>query len=137
MHIAENANTRLPGYTDSTQFVGQNWKSMDPGLGFILGQQPDTNWLNQAAKKGLISSNSALNDLFQQTYNQNITISAQLQPIKNLNISVSFNTTFNKNYSEQFKDTTGTGFHFGHLTPYTGGSFTMSFSAINTLFKTV
>jgi cell surface protein SprA len=131
---AENANTRLPGYLDSTQFVGQDWRSMNPGLGFILGQQPDTTWLNNAAAKGLISKDSNLNDIFQQSYNQNITLSAQIQPVKNFHINLSFNTTFNKNYSEQFKDTTGTGDHFGHLTPTAGGSFNMSYTALKTFF---
>jgi cell surface protein SprA len=131
---AENANTRLPGYMDSTQLLGQDFKSMNPGLGFILGHQPDTNWLNNAAAKGLISKDSNLSDIFQQSYNQNITISAQLQPVKDLHINLSFNTTFNKNYSEQFKDTTGTGDHFGHLTPTAGGSFNMSFMALKTFF---
>jgi cell surface protein SprA len=131
---AENANTRLPGYMDSTQFLGQDFRSMNPGLGFILGQQPDTNWLNNAAAKGLISKDSNQSDIFQQSYNQNITVSAQIQPVRDLHINLSFNTTFNKNYSEQFKDTTGTGNHFGHLTPTAGGSFNMSYMALKTFF---
>ena len=49
--ISETGNTRLPGYTDSTQFLGQNFKSMAPGFDFIMGKQPDTNWLNKKAGK--------------------------------------------------------------------------------------
>ena len=45
--ISELGNTRLPGYTDSTQALGQNFKSMEPGFDFILGRQPDT--MNRAA----------------------------------------------------------------------------------------
>ncbi|HTB52488.1 MAG TPA: cell surface protein SprA [Ferruginibacter sp.] len=132
--FSENANTRLPGYTDSTQFVGQNWHSMEPGLGFILGAQPDTNWLNNAAKKGLISRDSTVSDLFQQTYNQRLSISAQVQPIKDFTINLSFSKTLNKNYSELFKDTTGTGNNFGHLSPYGGGGYDISYTSFKTLF---
>src|SRR6202034_2213522 len=102
----------------------------------ILGAQPDSNWLNNAAKKGLISRDSTFNDLFQQTYNQRLTLSAQLQPIKDFTVTISFSKTLNKNYSELFKDTTGTGNNFGHLSPYAGGSYDISFSSYKTLFVT-
>ena len=132
--FSENANTRLPGYMDSTQVLGQNWRSMEPGLPFILGAQPDSNWLNNAAKKGLISRDSSFNDLFQQAYNQRLTLSAQLQPIKDFTITISFSKTLNKNYTELFADTTGTGNNFGHLSPYAGGSYDISFTTYKTLF---
>ena len=132
--FSENANTRLPGYMDSTQVLGQNWRSMEPGLGFILGQQPDTNWLNNASKKGLISKDSTFSDIFQQTYNQRLSISAQIQPVKDFTINISFSKTLNKNYSELFKDTTGTGNNFGHLSPYGGGGYDISYTSFKTLF---
>jgi cell surface protein SprA len=131
---SDNANTRLPGYTDSTRFVGQDWNSMEPGLGFILGQQPDQAWLDRAAAKGLISKDSTLSDLFQQAYNQRLTLTAQLQPVKDLNITLSASKSFNKNYSELFKDTTGTGNDFAHLSPYAGGGFDVSYTSYKTLF---
>jgi hypothetical protein len=53
---------------DSTQFIGQNWRSMQPGMDFIFGKQPDTNWLNDAGRKGLISKDT----LFNSILNQNI-----------------------------------------------------------------
>src|SRR5690606_24867377 len=105
--VSENANTRLPGYMDSTRFIGQNWNSMQPGFGFILGAQPDTNWLNRAASKKLISTDSFFNSLFMQNYDQRIAISAQVEPVRDLTISLNVNKTFNKTYSELFKDTTG------------------------------
>jgi cell surface protein SprA len=44
------------------------------------------------------------------------------------------NKTFNKNYSELFKDTTGTGKQFSHLSPYGGGGFDVSYISYKTLF---
>lgn len=138
--ISENANTRLPGYMDSTQYVGQNFKSMEPGFDFILGRQPDTNWLNRAAQRGLISKDSSFNSLFQQSFDQTITLTAQLEPVRDLNITLNMRKTFNKNYSETFRfiDTTaggtGTNKQFYHLNPYAGGGFDITYVAYKTLF---
>ena len=53
---------------------------MAPGFDFILGKQPDTNWLNSAAKRGLITRDSTFNDLFVQNFDQRIT------PLRNWNL---------------------------------------------------
>lgn len=135
--LSENANTRLPGYTDSTKYVGQNWKSGAPGVDFLLGRQPDTNWLNKAATKGWITRDSNFNSLFVQNFDQRLTVSAQLEPVRDLNITLSMSKTFNKNYSETFRyvDTSG-GLNktFQHLNPYAGGGFDVSYIAFKTLF---
>ena len=133
--VSNISNTRLPGYTDSTRFLGQNFKSMAPGFDFILGKQPDSNWLNNAAAKGLITRDSLFSDLFVQNYDQKIAISAQLEPVKDLTIDVNIGKSFSKNYTETFKDTTGSGNNFGHLSPYTSGSFNVTYIALNTLFE--
>ncbi len=135
--VSENANTRLPGYADSTKYLGQNWKSMAPGVDFLLGRQPDTGWLNNAAAKGLITKDTTFNSLFTQNFNQSITLTAQLEPVRDLTISINLRKTFNKNYSETFRyaDTSGgSNFKFGHLNPYAGGGFDVSYIAYKTLF---
>ena len=132
--LSENGNTRLPGYMDSTQAIGRNWQSMQPGLDYVLGRQPDLAWLNNAAKKGLITKDSNFSTLFQQSFDQRILLTAQIEPIRDLTISLNLNKTFSKNYSELFKDTTGTGNNFGHLSPYAGGSFDISYISYKTLF---
>ncbi|MCY7293108.1 MAG: cell surface protein SprA, partial [Ferruginibacter sp.] len=133
----EVASTRLPGYTDSTQYLGQNFKSMAPGFDFILGKQVDSNWLNRKAANGLITKDSSFNYLFQQNYDQTLTASATLEPVRDLNITVNIKKTFSKNYSETFRfiDTTGgTNQKFMHLTPYSTGGFDVSYIAFKTLF---
>ena len=117
----EIASTRLPGYTDSTQYLGQNFRSMAPGFDFILGKQVDSNWLNRKAAQGLITKDSTFNYLFQQNYDQTLTASATLEPVRDLNITVNIKKTFSKNYSETFRfiDTTGgNNRKFMHLTPF-------------------
>ncbi len=138
--ISENAHTRLPGYTDSTKLLGQNWSSLAPGFDFIIGRQPDTTWLNNASKKGLITKDTSFNNIFTQNFNQNITLSAQLEPVKDLVITLNLKKTFNKNYSETFRftDTTGgTNYQFGHYNPYGGGGFDVSYISFKTLFDKI
>ena len=135
--ISENAHTRLPGYNDSSKYVGQNFKSMAPGIDFILGQQPDTAWMNASARKGLITQDTTFNSIFMQSFDQRITFSAQLEPIRDLNITLNLSKTFNKNYSETFRfiDTSGgANRNFTHLNPYAGGGFDISYIAFKTLF---
>ena len=133
----ETGSTRLPGYTDSTQYLGQNFKSMAPGFDFILGRQVDSNWLNRKAARGLITKDSTFNYLFQQNFDQTFTASATLEPVRDLNITVNIKKTFSKNYSETFRfiDTTGgNNQKFMHLTPYSTGGFDVSYIAFKTLF---
>lgn len=135
--LSENAHTRLPGYTDSTKYVGQNWKSMAPGVDFILGRQPDTAWLNRASAKGLITRDTTFNSVFTQSFDQRLTLSAQLEPVRDLTITLNLSKTFNKNYSETYRfiDTSGgTNHKYNHLNPYTGGGFDISYIAFKTLF---
>jgi cell surface protein SprA len=132
--VAQVSNTRLPGYTDSTKMLGEDFRSMAPGFGFIMGKQPDSNWLNNAAKRGLITKDSLFNDLFMQSFDQKINVSAQLEPVRDLTIDLNIGKTFTKNYSETFKDTTGTGDHFSHLSPYINGGFNVTYISFNTLF---
>jgi cell surface protein SprA len=69
-----------------------------------------------------------------QSFNQKIAISAQLEPVRDFTIDINIGKTFTKNYSETFKDTTGTGNHFSHLSPYINGGFNVTYIAFNTLF---
>ena len=137
LSYGEIANTRLPGYTDSTQYIGQNFKSMQPGFDFILGYQPDTSWLNKKAGQGVVTKDTNFNSLFQQRYDQRLTLSATLEPVRDLNITINVSKTFNKTFSETFRfiDTTG-GFNrsFQHLNPYTNGGFDVSYIAFKTMF---
>ncbi len=130
----ENASATIYGYTDSTRILGMNFRSMAPGLGFIFGGQPDTNFVNTIARKGWLTSDSLFNFQNVQDYTQKLTINATLQPIRDLNIDLTLEKSFGKNYRELYKDTTGTGNSFARLAPYTAGSFSVSWITFKTLF---
>jgi len=134
INYSENYHSRIPGYMDSTQFLGQNWRSMQPGMDYVFGRQPDTNWLNQKAAKGLISRDSTFNTLFRQNFEQHFNFTAQLEPVRELRIDISLSKTFTKEYTELFKDSSNTGLQQQHLSPYANGGFSVSYIAFNSLF---
>ncbi|TKK69421.1 cell surface protein SprA [Ilyomonas limi] len=134
VNYSENYYSRVPGYTDSTRLLGQNFNTMQPGLDYVFGRQPDTSWLNQKAREGVITKSDSFNILFRQTYEQRLSITASLEPIPELNIDINLERSFSKDYSELFKDTTGTGANFGHLSPYASGGFSVSYISFQTLF---
>ena len=128
------ATTSLAGYTDSAKILGMNWRTMAPGLDFILGRQPDTNYINNFAKKGFFTHNPLLNNLNRQDFNQTFKINAQLIPARDLTIDLNVDKTFGKTYSELFKDTVGNG-SLVRLSPYSSGSFSVSYISFQTLFE--
>src|SRR5690606_19654510 len=113
----ENATTRLPGYLDSVVFLGQNWNTFKPGLGFAFGWQPTTAWLDRIGHKGWITHDSLLNIQFQQQFVQTLEAQASLEPIPDLRIDLNLSKSFSKSHTELFKDTTGSA-GFAHLNPY-------------------
>ncbi|WP_225975470.1 T9SS outer membrane translocon Sov/SprA [Panacibacter ginsenosidivorans] len=135
INYSANFNSRIPGYTDSTKILGQNWKSMQPGLDYVFGKQPDSAWLNDKARKGYITRDSTFNLLFAQDYEQRFSLTAQLEPFREFTIDINMDKTFTKNFTELFKDTTGAGSKFAHLSPLAGGGFSVSYISFQTLFK--
>ncbi len=134
INYGENFRSRLPGYMDSTNFIGQNFKSMAPGLDYVFGKQPDDVWIEQKIAKGLLSRDSTFNFMYRQSFEQRLNITAQLEPIRELLIDINLDKTFTKDYTTLIKDTTGSGNHFGLLNPLYSGGFSVSYIAFNTLF---
>ena len=129
----EDLGTLLPGYLDSTKVLGMNLRSGNPGWKYIFGYQPDTNAINRLGAKGLWTRSAIFNQLIQQRYNQRISATAQIAPFRDLNIDIIVDRTFDKNYSELYKDTTGTS-GLSRFNPYATGSFSMSYISYQTLF---
>jgi len=139
VNYSENYNSRVPGYMDSTKFLGQDLSSMQPGWDYIFGRQPDTAWLNKKAAQGLFTHDSTFNSLYTQNFEQKLSFNTIVQPIRDLKIDISFTKSFNKNYTELFKDTlfSNNTNYKEHLNPYASGGFSISFLSIGTLFETI
>ncbi len=134
INYSENSSSTINGYLDSTQLLGMDLKTGEPGLGYIFGKQPGRGFVDHLAQKGLITHDTTLNFQNLQAFNQKLSITAQIQPVRDLSIDLSFDKNFGKTYSELFKDTIGNG-SYAHLNPYTGGTFSVSFISIKTLFE--
>lgn len=136
VNVSENAGTTLPGYLDSTRYMGLNDRSWAPGLDFIYGYQPDRPWLERQAREGRLSRDSLFNSQFQQQYSQTLNLVTTLEPIKDFRVDVTVTQTYSKSLSELFKDTTfgGTG-DFTHNNIFETGSFTVSYIGLGTFFK--
>lgn len=135
---ASTGNTNIAGYLDSTRALGMNWRNMAPGADFVLGRQPDTNYINNFARKGFLTRNTLLNQLNRQDFNQTLNLNAQLIPLRDLTIDVTLQKTFGKTYSELFKDTLNIpGSQFVRLSPYASGSFRVSYISFQTLFTKI
>ena len=130
---SENYRSRVPGYMDSVQAMGQNWSSMAPGLDYVFGKQPDTNWLNRKGQAGLLSRDSTFNLLFRQNLEQRLGINALIEPVRDLRIEVNLEKSFTKEYTELFKDTSGRA-GLSHLGPLASGGFSISYISFGTLF---
>jgi cell surface protein SprA len=137
IQYSESASATIYGYTDSTKILGMNFRSMGPGLGFIFGKQPDTSFVTTMANKGWLSSDPDFNYQNRQDYSQRLNVTAQLSPFRDLIIDLNLDKAFGKNYTELYKDTTGTGLHFAKLSPYSAGSFSISYISYQTLFEKV
>ncbi len=133
VNYTQTAGTILPGYMDSTRFMGINNFTGAPGANFMYGYQPDGTWLSQKASEGRLTKDSLFNSQFQQNYSQNLSGTATLQPFRDFRIDLSLTKTFSKSHSELYKDT-GTGV-YNHLNPYENGSFSISYIAVKTIFK--
>ncbi|MCX6209147.1 MAG: cell surface protein SprA [Bacteroidetes bacterium] len=136
INYTEGYKSRVPGWMDSTQVFGQNFKSMEPGLDYVFGKQPDAKWLERKAAQGLFTRDSNFNLFFSQKFEQKLSLTAQLEPIKELTIDVTLDKTFSKDYQELYKDTlfNNTSNAKTHLNPSAMGGFSVSFVSFNTLF---
>ncbi len=136
VNYSANYHSRVPGYMDSTQILGENFKSNQPGLDYVFGRQPDTSWLNQKAAMGVISRDSSFNDFYRQNFQQTLNLTAQLEPIREFTIDVNLDKSFSKEYSELFKDTLNNNLGTKqHLSPYASGGFSVSYISFGTLFR--
>ena len=128
-NYTQTGGTILPGYLDSTRFMGLNNYSGAPGFNFVYGYQPNYSWLAKQAAAGRLTTDSLFNAQFQQTYSRNINATATLQPAKDFRIDLSLQQTFSKTHSELYADTGGSG-GFNHFNPYETGSFNISYVAL-------
>jgi cell surface protein SprA len=144
----ETYGTVVPGYLPGSKLLGMNnFKS--PGWDFIAGLQPNirqedyytpNDWLYN--NWNWITGDQLLNQPVTQTYQQSIDGKLTLEPFSDFRIDVEASRSKSKNHSEYFRRNEilvdpDQRFQeeFEHLIPRDVGSYTISYSALKTLFN--
>ena len=110
---------------------------MQPGFDYAFGYQPNANWLATKARQGLLSKDSLFNDFFRLNYSQKIDAGVLLEPIRGLNVEITLQKTFSKDFQTIFKDTLNGRGTFNALNPLASGGFSVSYVSVQTLFSSV
>lgn len=127
-----NESTSLPGFAPSAFLFGLDSGFNAPGIGFILGSQ-NSNIKSRAEENNWLVKKENLNSPFEQSYGTDIDIQAELEPIKDVRIQVSFNRGISNRYQEIFRFDGDAGFET--VTPSRSGSYSTSFLSIKSAFQ--
>ena len=90
VNYSENRGKVLPGYTQSTGFIG----TLRPSVGFVFGSQADVRF--EAAKRGWLTTFDGFNSQFLQNLSRQLNITATAQPTQDLTIDLTADRQFYK-----------------------------------------
>jgi cell surface protein SprA len=128
---SETNGTFLPGYNPTSQIIGQDLNENAPGLPCLFGSQADIRPL--AIENEWITKDTTLNQLYYNTFTQNLNMKASIEPIPNLKIDVTASRTYSLNHQEYFRaDANG---NYQSFSPTESGNFTITFLPIGSSFQ--
>jgi cell surface protein SprA len=148
LNYQEEFSTVVPGYLPGSQLFGM--RSFDsPGWGFVAGLQPNISQTSYYTPDDWLYSNwdwitgdQLLNQPVTQNYKQQMDGKLTLEPFADFRIDVEASRSKTENHSEFFRRDEILGGpndrvqqEFKHLIPSDFGSFTVSYSALKTLFN--
>jgi cell surface protein SprA len=123
--------TLLPGFMPEPDALGNNWSMNAPGLGFAFGGQRDIR--GEAATNGWLTRDTVLNNAYSSKLNENLNVTANIEPIPDLKIDLNAIRTYSWIHQEYYKaDANG---DFASYSPTQTGSFNMSYMIIGTSFS--
>ena len=126
-------NSVVPGYNPPTAHLGLTTDFTAPGFGYILGQQPSTAWLDEAAANNWITRNIFLNQQVQNNFTEKFNTRFSLEPFADFKVDLDIDKSYTENHSEYFKVTDRQS-GFKHLNPLDVGSLNLSFYSLKTMF---
>jgi len=136
---SETNGTLLPGFMPQTTIFGLNspFSHSAPTLGFVLGSQADIR--QQAANSGWVTKNPALNNLYSQTFSNNLNIRATVEPISRFKIMFTGSRRYSINENSYFRNMGSEenpqySFDAADASRSRTGSFSISFLPIKTAF---
>ncbi len=150
INYSEQFATTIPGFMPQANLLGMAQGFGGPGLDFVAGLQPRIRTLTDAQRfnpsegngdwlydnRQWITGNVFFNRDVVQTASQTIDGRLTLEPYADFRIEIDISRQFSENYTETFKDTTKNNVaDFVHAVPTFGGSYNISYMALNTLFQ--
>jgi cell surface protein SprA len=126
---AETKGTVLPGYRNYSQILGQDLDKNSPGFPFAFGSQKDVR--PRAFRDAWLTPDTSFNRLYVNTYVQNITGRATIEPIDGLKVELNASKNLTQSQSEYYRYNGST---FEHQNPTETGSFSISFLSLNSAF---
>ena len=122
-----NART-IPGYTQQIGFLG----TLKPSAGFMFGDQTDLRY--EMAKNGYLTEFPDFNDRYISSQQKQLLLTANLQPIPDLQINLKANRQYTENYTETFEVRN---FVYDTLVGNQVGSFNISTNLLATTFNKI
>ena len=129
--------TSLPGFLPSPRFVGLDSSLRAPGLGFTLLGSQDASIRRRAADNGWLTQSTQFNMPFMQTWVENFSAQADLEPFRDFKIRVNVKKTRSTEYSELFRDFIADTSQRLYVSqnPVRSGSYSISFISLQTSFQ--
>ncbi len=123
----------VPGFLPNPEYFGLGENFTAPGWEYVLGIQPNQQWLFDAAQqKGWITESVELNEQFLLSDRENYDLRVTLEPYKDLKIDLNWSKTSENTRTENFRKQDGS--EWVSQNPRDIGSYTVSYFMANTLF---
>lgn len=122
----------LPGFRPEPGPLGNNWSNNSPGMGFIFGSQADIKEV--AANGGWLSTDSLLNNPYQNREIRGINFRSNLEPVKNFKIDITADRSYSNTYQAAFKYNPSTQ-QYETTAEQQRGTFNISYIMWPTAFK--
>ncbi|MFT7603084.1 MAG: cell surface protein SprA [Saprospiraceae bacterium] len=140
-NYSENYSTIVPGYGPQSKWFGQAPGFDSPGWDFVAGIQPkisdndnSNDWLSR--NENWFVDTVLLNQQVIQNYTQAIDVKVSIEPVEDFRLELEASRSHTRNNSLYFKDTLSNGLReIRHVLPREVGSYSMSYFAVNTMFK--
>ncbi|WDF68210.1 cell surface protein SprA [Sphingobacterium oryzagri] len=127
----KNEGQFLPGYLPRTNALGYDFNAHAPGWGFILGSQ--SNILTAAIANGWLAQDTLQTRMYTKTFAENLSMVANLEPLKGLRVDLIINRIDNYNYSASTQFTADG--NLESVTPYRTGNYSITQIAIHAAFR--
>ncbi len=125
--------TLIPGFMPEATILGMDNKNLwSPGLAFVFGGQGDI--VAGLLENDYLSKDTLLNAAHMVKSNDVLAIQANVEPIRDLKIDISFTRNFTSQGSWYYKYNNDLGYIDGPLSPTRFGSYSTTICMFNTAF---